>query len=76
VVDINPLNGRVFRFWCRVNHTTDLTTQQIILNTIETCYDLLVNKIESLGVKVLTKKQDFKISEEIDDSHAINLKIE
>jgi hypothetical protein len=46
-----------------------------VINVVDICYELLVNKLESLGIQVVTKKQNFSISDREEDSHVINLVI-
>lgn len=73
LVDAKPINGKVFNFWTAVNGNSNDELKKSILNTINICYELLINKLESLGIQVISKNQTFSIIYTENDSHAINL---
>ena len=75
VVDSTPINGKVFTFWTMVHWNVSDEIKKSVINVVDICYELLVNKLEALGIQVVTKKQNFSISDREEDSHVINLVI-
>lgn len=76
IVDSTLINGKVFSFWEIINSNSSDEFKATVLNTVKLCYELLVNKLEELGLQVVSKKQDFSIGHNDTDSHEINLIID
>jgi hypothetical protein len=75
IVDATPINGKVFNFGTIVHYNVSDEVKKSVINVVDICYEMLVNKLKSLGIQVITQKQNFKISDVENDSHVINLVI-